>query len=105
MIELSDKTKRVIEILFSEADSNEVRGILQTECADHIPFCENSSPEQMERIRFSALKISNADIQKLKEAVELAKIDWRDLFMAAGFGHDIDAHKNWYALITHQPTR
>jgi hypothetical protein len=49
----------------------------------------------MERIRFSVLKLSNGDMKKLVDAIELAKVDWRDLFMAAGFGEDPQAHKKW----------
>jgi len=31
----------------------------------------------------------------LLEAIELAKADWRDLLMAAGFGEDVRAHEFW----------
>jgi hypothetical protein len=100
MIELSEKTKRVINAFFPEdASGNEVSNILLMECAENIPFCEDSNPERMERIRFSVLKLGNGDIQKLKEAVELAQIDWRDLFIAAGFSHAVEAHENWYKQV------
>ncbi len=34
-------------------------------------------------------------LDKLEEAIKLAQIDWRDLLMAAGFGHDVEAHLKW----------
>ncbi len=54
---------------------------------------------EFERFRFAALRLSNGDLRKLEQAVELAKRDWRDLLMAAGFGEDVTAHERW------RPTR
>jgi hypothetical protein len=31
----------------------------------------------------------------LQRAIELAKADWRDLLVAAGFAEDIHAHEHW----------
>ena len=33
---------------------------------------------------------------ELQKAIELAKTDWRDLLMSAGFGEDIHAHERWF---------
>jgi hypothetical protein len=41
------------------------------------------------------LKISNGDQDKLLEAVLLAKRDWRDVLVWAGFANDLDAHAQW----------
>ena len=98
MIALSRKTEQVLEKSFPDMETRElVADILVNECGDGIPFCEDSSPEEMERIRFSVLKLSAGDLDKLEEAVKLANLDWRDLFMSAGFGYDVDAHRAWYA--------
>ena len=97
MIELSDKTQKLLEILFLDDETRkDVRATLINKCGDNVPFCEDSSPESMERIRFSVLKLSEGDVQKLSETVELANTDWRDLFMVAGFGDDTKAHMKWY---------
>lgn len=95
MLPLSSKVIDVIEIYFDEDVAPIVKEYLIYECADNIPMCENYSPEQMDRIRLSALKISEGDFKKLKQAVMQAKKDWRDLLMAAGFGNDVEAHKRW----------
>ena len=46
----------------------------------------------LERLRYAALKLSGGRLDALREAVELARIDWRDLLMGAGFGYDVHAH-------------
>jgi hypothetical protein len=100
MIELSQRTEKLLEKVFPDLETRALAAnILVEECADNIPLIKNSSPEGMERIRFSVLKISAGDLQKFDEAVKLACLDWRDLFMAAGFGYDIDAHNKWYEEI------
>ncbi len=95
MIELSERTVELICKIFSEEKREEVEGLLRLECAENIPFCENHNQFQMERIRFSVLKLSEGKMDKLVKAIELAQVDWRDLFMAAGFGHDPEAHEKW----------
>jgi hypothetical protein len=39
--------------------------------------------------------LSEGSLGKLCAAVKLAKTDWRDLLVAAGFADSVDAHKNW----------
>lgn len=97
MVSLSSRTEKLLEKVFLEEKTRELAKFrLVHECGNNIPDCEHSSPEQMERIRFSALKLSQGDISKLESAIELAKIDWRDLFMSAGFGKDVNEHNKWY---------
>ena len=96
MIELSHKVDELVDRLFSSSDCKEVRQLLETECAENISFCENSDKFDMERIRISVLKLSDGKMDKLIEAIVLAQTDWRDLFMAAGFGEDIYAHEKWF---------
>jgi hypothetical protein len=49
----------------------------------------------LERYRYAALKLSGGDLGRLRQAIELAKSDWRDLLVAAGFAENVRAHKNW----------
>jgi hypothetical protein len=95
MIELSERTMEVVAALFSQEQIREVEDLLKYECAENVPFCEGHDKFQMERIRLSVLKLSEGKIDKLVNAIELAQVDWRDLFMAAGFGHDTEAHNKW----------
>lgn len=105
MIELSEKTCGLLDALFPGHDRNEAAELLRLECGDNIPFCEDRGPVEMERIRFAVLKLSEGNIDKLVRAIELAQVDWRDLFMAAGFAEDVEAHIHWSGrqLEQHQP--
>jgi hypothetical protein len=50
----------------------------------------------IERIRFAALKLCRGDLSALQRAVGLAKKDWRDVLVAAGFESDVAAHRSWW---------
>jgi hypothetical protein len=84
-----------MEQLFSADEANAARKLLEDHCADNLPFCDQYSPEQMDRIRIAALKVSQGNYEALEKAVKLAQTDWRDLLMAADFGHDTQAHTRW----------
>jgi hypothetical protein len=56
---------------------------------------ETETPDGLERVRFAALKLSEGNMEKLHRAVKLAKADWRDLLVAAGFADSVHAHKHW----------
>lgn len=47
------------------------------------------------RLRIAAISASKGRLDWLTAAADLARIDYRDLLMAAGFGHDIHAHEIW----------
>lgn len=95
-VPLSHETRRRIDALFAPVGRAAAERLLVAECGNNLPFCEHSTAESLERLRFAALKLSEGSLQKLREAVELAKLDWRDLLMAAGFGHDVAAHAAWF---------
>jgi len=100
MSELSPDTKRLVSILFqSQEEAKAVCDMLEIDCGTEALGCEGWRPEQMERIRFAVLKISNETAGDLHTAIKLANTDWRDLLIAAGFGEDLNAHKIWYQSI------
>lgn len=92
---LSPETRRRVELVFRGDDARVAAEMLERECGNNVPFCEDSDSVQMERIRFAALKVSEGKVEMLRQAVELAKLDWRDLLMWAGFGNDVKAHEKW----------
>lgn len=94
-VELSEETARRLEKLFAPPDRASVADLLVRDCGDNLPFCENSTPASLERIRFSVLKLSAGDSTALLAAIKLAQVDWRDLLMASGFAHDVTAHSRW----------
>lgn len=97
MTPLCDTTKKMIEKLFPAAERDAASSIIAAECGTNLPLMGEGArrDELLRRIRTAALKISNGKLDALQKAVQLAKLDWRDLLMEAGFGGDIDAHKYW----------
>jgi hypothetical protein len=92
---LSTETEKRISLLFPPNEWQLVRTVLYEECGNNLPFLEKLDERKLERFQFAALKLSEGKLDKLNHAIALAKADWRDLLMAAGFGEDIDAHKSW----------
>jgi hypothetical protein len=88
---LTGGTERRIESLFPSSEREAVRAMLLEECGTNIPGWESAG---LERLRFAVLKISAGDVAKLRKAVDLAKKDFRDALMWAGFGEP-DAHRRW----------
>lgn len=94
-VALSPQTTRRLELLFPPETRDEARRLLTYECGADLPWSGDINPVSLERVRFAALKVSDGQIEKLKQAIELAKADWRDLLVSAGFEHDPQAHKTW----------
>ena len=92
---LSPRTRQLVERIFSPMQAEEVVQWLEDECGNSIPSCQSHDEYQMERIRFAVLKLSYGNINKLLRAIDEARMDWRDLFMAADFGYDANAHDQW----------
>ncbi len=88
-IELSIETRRRLDALFEPADRYAAERILVEEIGQ-------DSPKLAERVRFAALRLSDGRLSELRSAVELAKVDWRDLLVVAGFADDPRAHETWF---------
>ena len=89
---VSLETERRIALLFPPDQRELVRVILSEECGNNLPFLNDLDEVKLERFQFAALKLSAGDLDKFDQAIALAKRDWRDLLMAAGFGEDVNAH-------------
>ena len=99
MKRLSETNWKLILHIFSPEYHSKVEQILLDECGNNLPFCTKSDEYELERVRFAVLKLSNGNLNELQRAVDLAKVDWRDVLMAAGFGYSATAHKEWAHLI------
>jgi hypothetical protein len=88
---LSPETEMRLELLFPPEEQERVRVILVDECGHNIPEWKMAG---MERLRFAVLKISEGQIHKLCVAVDLAKSDFRDVLMWAGFG-EVGEDQRW----------
>ncbi|KAB2925225.1 MAG: hypothetical protein F9K22_03800 [Bacteroidetes bacterium] len=94
MVPLTANTLAIVKRLFpSSGERAEVIRLLQNDCSDNV--WDRATPAEMERLWFSALKVSNGAMEGLVHAVAEAQTDYRDLLMAAGFGLDVEAHRRW----------
>ena len=87
-------------LLFAPNEQDLVSALLLEECGNNLPGLENVDAAAMDRFRFAALKLSEGNLTKLDEALHLAKTDWRDLLMAAGFGESSTVHQAWLPVQT-----
>ena len=92
---LTERTRRLVEHLFGAADSLVAQHLLLEECGTNLPFCETQDAAGLERIRFAVLMLSGGNIDRLRETVEHAKQDWRDVLVSAGFGYSLTEHDRW----------
>lgn len=97
---LSNRVNRLLATLIDESIRSRLADRLQVEAANNIPFHDKSKTKDMDRIRFSIIKLVHEEPNAEDEAFELAKVDWRDLFMAAGFAYDADEYEKWYLRVT-----
>lgn len=88
---LSPRTEELIERFFEPSEQSNAKHLLMSE-----PFRGSSGEYCSERLCFAAIKISEGSMEELRRAVDLAQIDFRDLLMAADFGHDVHAHDIWF---------
>ena len=95
MTELTPYTHKVIARLFDPSNVAAVEQLLMDECGSNLPLYKPSTPEGLERVRFAVLKLSNSNMDRLLETIALAKRDWRDVLVWAGFGNNLNAHKEW----------
>jgi hypothetical protein len=94
MSPLSAATRERLAQLFDPADRQSASDMLAT-----LGRERSGDPREpdagFERICFAALRLSGGTLPGLHAALELARQDWRDLLMAAGFGSDVTAHLRW----------
>ena len=96
MITLSEETTDLITVLFSDTNQQEIKDTL-VDCCDYLT--SSGLKEDMDRICFAILKLSvtrkKGRINRFHKAIDLARLDYRDLLVDAGFGNDVKIHEKW----------
>lgn len=95
MVPLTRRTAALVQRVASSADAErlgrrlleEIPGAMDT--GSHGP-----ARGLLERIRISVLRLLHESDQREDQIFDLARVDWRDLLMAAGHG-DVGAHEEW----------
>jgi hypothetical protein len=95
MVPLSPATEARLKRYFPPKAREEAARVLAEECGDNLPSCGDATPMTSERIRFAVVKLSCGSVTRLRAAVGLAKADWKDLLVVAGFGGSPLEHLRW----------
>jgi hypothetical protein len=90
---LTQEAEKRIDLLFEPKYQEMVRTILMRDCGNNL--WRKASETEIDRLRFAVLKVSRGSLDRLTGAIELAKIDWRDVLLAAGFANNPQAHRSW----------
>lgn len=85
-------TRVRLELLFQRADRPEAKRILLSWTDQRM----RHNPQEAQRVRFAALRVSGGDLRKLQQAIETANSDYRDLLLEAGFASDAELHQRWW---------
>ena len=95
-VPLSKKTNELLSACFGQSDiRNHLASRLEHEVAENLGSTYDPTPESLERLRFSVIRLVVEDPDDIENVFYLAKLDWRDLLMNAGHGRDIEAHETW----------
>ncbi len=92
---LSRATQQRLDLLFAPEHRGEAATLLIQQCGNNLPFLEDATSSDLDRFRIAALKVSGGSLPGLRGAIRLAKEDWRDLLVEAGFEEDLRAHYRW----------
>ncbi len=96
MVPLTRRTAALVQRVAGSADAERLgRRLLEeipgaTDTGFHGP-----ARDLLERIRISVLRLLHEGDQREDRVFDLARVDWRDLLMAAGHGEDVAAHEEW----------
>jgi len=92
---LSDKVKKIV-LHYHQSDADTVLLVLQKYCEYMAQFLDGDpNPESYERFCLAIMKLGKSSKIKITQAIELGKIDYRDLLVGAGFGNSITLHNQW----------
>jgi len=67
------------------SEQDDVIRLLERELGRNLPFKENDSAEDLERVRLAVLKIARGSLAELRRQIDIAKIDWRDVLNSAEY--------------------
>lgn len=87
-----DKVIQAVKIVFSNFKSEDVLDLLDL-------YGKEAHEYEKERVQLAILKISKGDMLKLRENINLAKIDYRDVLMSAEYNQDGSEIKDPYKEI------
>ena len=96
MVPLTRRTAALVQRVAGSADAGRLgRRLLEEVSGTTDTGFGGLARDLMERIRISVLRLLHEGDQREDQVFDLARVDWRDLLMAAGHGEDVAAHEEW----------
>ena len=74
----------------------EVLDLLNDKCTASAFHIRDTAAQLLERIQMAIIRKSDWNPQFMATTIERDSVDFRDLLMARGFGHDTEAHIDWW---------
>ncbi|MBL1319532.1 MAG: hypothetical protein COA63_000535 [Methylophaga sp.] len=92
---VSNKTREIVKKNFPRTCENKISK-LQDFC-EYLStlFSDKPQPETYERFCFAVLKIAQTSDVKFVTAIELGRVDYRDLLVSADFANSLNSHSEW----------
>ena len=94
IVPLSEGARQRLPLVFAPEDRRPAQQLLENECGAGIGDF-GDAPAAYDRVRFAAMKASHGRLEGLRRAVAMARTDWRDLLVEAGFADDATAYERW----------
>ena len=92
---VTSKPIDLVSKVFSTDKRVYIISVLVNELGGNLPGIDRDWNNLIERIWFAAIKVSCGKVEEFSKAVELVKIDWRDLLVWAEFADNADEHNIW----------
>ena len=80
---LTETVSRKVRSLFPAEQCSDAIHLLEKECGRNLPFHEDADPQKLERVRLAVVKLSGGNLAELRNQVDVAKRDWRDVLAIA----------------------
>jgi hypothetical protein len=92
-VPLSAATEERLNVLFPGPERGRAKEMLL-----RLPGLPKVSknPDELDRIRFALLRLSNGSINELEEWIYELGSDYRTVLLESGFCHDVHAHESWF---------
>ncbi len=84
-VELTESVTRKVKQLFPAHEQAEAIRLLEKECGRNLPFHEDDNARGLERVRLAVLKLAGGNLSGLRQQIEVAKGDWRDVLNMAEY--------------------
>jgi hypothetical protein len=68
---------------FPASARKQVEEMVDRSCGRTLPFQREATAQELEHIRLCVVRLSRGDHKKLREWIDLANVDWRDVLLAA----------------------